>query len=684
MSDNNSISLKTSGNRATQISRAFWLVITAPLAWGLMKLACFGIDLFPMIPRWLADHYGFPMSFWPGLGLALGVGLGLLGCWKFSPLRITTTRILVQISALLLFVTLVLATSYTQLNERPQFEQWLSGFLQIDPLVAVSTALSTHEVHRGLIWSLVVIVPTLLLGRVFCGWVCPFGAIHHFAGWLFNSRSEKDRISANQYRGSYTIKYYILIAMLVCAPFGLVQIGLLDPLCLLHRSLTTAVLPVLDLPTTAIFGDYDKYAGGWFIGFLFVFFVAMNVVHPRFFCRMLCPLGALLGLLSRFSLWRVHRNPQACTDCHVCSRACEGACEPDRKIRLSECFVCFNCFEDCRPDGFQFRFLPPTSNTIENADLQRRRLLFAAASGAMFFGFTKISSAGSQNLSSAIIRPPGTLPEPDFLARCITCNQCAKICPTNVIQPALLESGIEGLWTPTMNYRIGFCELNCTACGRVCPTGAILPLSIDEKLGHGEFQQQGPVRLGRAYVDRGRCVAWEKGKPCMVCEEVCPVSPKSVYGEAILYPISNGSKKILESDSDSIVLCESISAVGDNQIPCKFKPSQFKGDQVVEYFVEILRSHGEQRVIVRVLDNDETRLEVDGPIDPIPKAGDEVTIFREVRAPRVAWNVCIGCGLCENACPGGGERRAISVSADGATRSLPTARADSVKPSRIK
>lgn len=104
-----------------------------------------------------------------------------------------------------------------------------------------------------------------------------------------------------------------------------------------------------------------------------------------------------------------------------------------------------------------------------------------------------------------------------------------------MLQPAALEAGPEGLWTPVMHMRAGYCELNCTLCGHVCPTGAILPISIEEKLGLGRFQAQGPVKVGTAFVDKSRCLPWAMETPCVVCEEVCPTSPKAIgsYEETI-------------------------------------------------------------------------------------------------------------------------------------------------------
>ena len=109
------------------------------------------------------------------------------------------------------------------------------------------------------------------------------------------------------------------------------------------------------------------------------------------------------------------------------------------------------------------------------------------------------------------------------------------MCPTNVLQPAGFSYGWEVLWTPALNYRIGTsgCQLDCIACGHACPTGAIRPLALAEKLGQGDHADAGPVRIGLASVDRGRCLPWAMERPCIVCEETCPVSPKAITVEEV-------------------------------------------------------------------------------------------------------------------------------------------------------
>ncbi len=422
-------------------------------------------------------------------------------------------------------------------------------FLELDPLISLASFLTSWTVYEGLILSLVIIVGTLVFGRFFCSWICPLGILNQWIGHFLNRRRAADDYRVNEYRAIFRWKYYILALFAVLAAFGAFQVGLLDPIALVTRSFVLSIYPATDQWLEVLYLRRPIFYGGIAISLIFLIILFANRFLTRFWCRVLCPLGALLGLLSRVSVLRIWRDVERCNDCLQCARHCHGACDPHRELRVSECHVCMNCVSDC-PEGAIHYGLPREKSSVHKPiDVNRRRLVETIVAGAVLFPMMRSSmTAGSSN-APGVIRPPGSIPEEDFLRRCVKCGECMRVCPTNVLQPAMLEAGLEGLWTPILMNRIGYCEYNCVLCGHVCPTGAIVPLSVEEKLGKGTYRK--PVTIGTAFYDRGRCLPWAMNTECIVCEEMCPTSPKAIWFETVEIRLRDGkSKRLLQPRVD--------------------------------------------------------------------------------------------------------------------------------------
>jgi polyferredoxin len=312
------------------------------------------------------------------------------------------------------------------------------------------------------------------------------------------------------------------------------QLGLLDPIPLLHRSINLLILPWLDRAVGFVHTTPRVYALSG-LGFLVLAAtLGASAIQPRAFCRYACPLGGLLGVLGRKALFRVAKREASCSRCGHCDAVCEGACAPSGQLRASSCVLCMNCVDAC-PDGVLGYGLRPSEGGVdEGVGLGRRATLASLATGLVTVPMMRLGGQTSTRWNPELVRPPGALPEESFLARCVACGQCMRVCPSNVLQPAGLTGGFETLWTPRLDNRAGTsgCLPHCTACGEVCPTGALRRLDLDEKLGHGRFLEAGPIRLGTAHIDPGRCLPWASSRTCLVCQEVCPVSPKAIRMEA--------------------------------------------------------------------------------------------------------------------------------------------------------
>ena len=441
--------------------------------------------------------------------------------------------------------------SLTFLSDEDLRLKWpVTFFFQLDPLVGLSSLLSGAVLISGIWWGVLVLVLTLLLGRVFCGFVCPLGTIHHVVSWFKPALKGDSMLRANRKTGGQRIKYLLLILLLVTALLGLNVAGWLDPIALLFRSLALAVLPAVgnglrslfeamaasdvkivkllsygaEILVAPVFGyDPKAYQSAWLIGALFLIILFLNRIRPRFWCRYLCPLGGLLGLCSRFSLLRLKKYPDKCTECGLCTRSCQGAAcpQPGESWQTAECVACFNCFDVCPEDALAFTFRTKPVMT-QKPDIGRRAVLTGLLAGVSLPLLGRLDGRVDKTADPRLIRPPGSLPETAFLQLCQRCGQCMKVCPTNAIHPTLAEAGMAGFWTPHLIMTQGYCEYTCTLCGSVCPTGAIGQLTAKEKIGR-------PVKIGSAYVDRGRCLPWSGNAPCIVCQEHCPTSPKAIY-----------------------------------------------------------------------------------------------------------------------------------------------------------
>ena len=469
----------------------------------------------------------------------------------------------VQVGSFGLFAWFLFQTAFrgtfASADTRVRLPLPVEGFLLADPFVAAMTLLSTHTVYRGLLWSLGLLAVTLVFGRVFCGWICPFGTLHHFFGWIFPSRYGKGvkRVESNKTHARQRVKYYLLYFFLAAAATGSAIGGLFDPICIAVRAIGLAVIPAAQYVAQAINalvgltgvralqvaadGGQDFLAGTvwqekqfyfhqtWLVGSLFIAILFMNRFIPRFWCRVLCPLGAFLGVFARFALFGMEKDHSKCTDCNLCLVDCQGADSPQGgvKWRQDECHMCMNCESACPEDVIKFRFLPSRKSAIVTPDVGRRTALATAAAGAALLPVTRVADVIDTNYDHRVIRPPGSVPEKEFLERCIRCAECMKVCPNNALHPAFFEAGVEGIWTPILIPRIGYCEHSCVLCGQVCPTGAIQKITEEQKLGVG----QKAISIGTAFYDLGRCLPWSMATPCIVCEEFCPTSPKAIWVE---------------------------------------------------------------------------------------------------------------------------------------------------------
>lgn len=457
-------------------------------------------------------------------------------------------RILSQLLFLVIFIFLFFKTTYDKDN---LIAYPVKAFLDLDPFVFLSTLFSFHGklqlIPSALFLSLFTIMITLLLGRIFCGWICPFGTINH---WIGSLKGADFRLRNAEYTKnpesripnprspiiSYRFKYYLLIFLLAASIFTLQLSGVLDPLSMLIRSLSVSIYPAFQYIVFSIYDTFSTFNSQWlssvfplnqlvysqsaFITMIFVTVLLLNFYRKRFFCRYLCPLGACLGMISTLSPVRVEIG-DGCNTCGKCLSDCQGGMDADRESgwRKSECLLCGNCIASCKVKAMHINYFRGLPQREQLPDVKRRHVLISISSGIIAVPLLRISPA-ERVVHPELIRPPGALEESEFLKRCVKCGECLKVCLTNGLQPTLFESGLEGIWSPKLVSRIGYCAYNCTLCGQVCPTGAIRKLSTAEKA---------MIKIGLAFIDQSRCLPYAFGKNCIVCEEHCPTPKKAIW-----------------------------------------------------------------------------------------------------------------------------------------------------------
>jgi len=449
----------------------------------------------------------------------------------------------VQALSLLLFSALFILATY-------RLPDWLPAdiYLRIDPLLGINAVLASREIIARVLWSLLLVGATLAVGRFFCAYVCPLGAAIDGLDFLFFRKIKRPGLKSDSRLRRW--KYFLLIVIVVAALTGVSLVYFLDPIAFLTRFYTFVLHPLAIVVLNLLLDLIRPISRGlgW-VGLahlhypqpvyymtavtlaIFGTVIALGHLAPRFWCRTLCPLGALLSLLSPLGVFK-RRVSEACNRCMACRKGCPmGAIDEDPlKTRSPECIQCRACARICPEKAISFPAAFSGIGEYSRLDITRRGFV-ASLAGGLSFGFVALQTPftlleGKRQL----IRPPGTLPETEFLRTCIRCGECMKSCVTNTLQPCFWESGMAGLWTPKLEPRMAACEPNCNVCGKVCPTQAIRSLSLDEKT---------HARIGTAVIRKENCLVWAQNKMCLICDEICP------YNAIVFRPIDGYRRPVV-------------------------------------------------------------------------------------------------------------------------------------------
>jgi len=453
----------------------------------------------------------------------------------------------------------------------------LGGFF-LDFLGTFSTGLITGFVFPQFVPSLlkffnvftwvatgfiVVLILTLLFGRVYCSTICPLGIMQDVISWLRRRFRKRKKPNYHYLKALHWLRYGIVGATLAFLASGsILVLSIFDPYSTFGRIVSDLFRPLLTrgnnllsgiLKNFDIYGLYHVDLQPLHIGVLAIplaFLIAvvwMSLTSGRLYCNTVCPVGTFLGLVSKLSLFQIRLNPNSCTKCGICEKRCKANCIDTKNMRVDfdRCVGCFNCLQSCPFSAAEYSLNPlykkltlpepsafSTPNTPASGkegggdkashhktDVGKRK--FLAGIALAFFSVTKLSKAQelvSYNATTPVKRenpvsPPGADSTDRFNDACTACHLCVNVCPTQVLQPSLLEYGLRGLMQPRMDYHAGFCNYDCVACTEVCPTGAILPLLLEDKK---------RIQLGKAQFVKENCIVETEGTDCGSCSEHCP------------------------------------------------------------------------------------------------------------------------------------------------------------------
>ena len=393
----------------------------------------------------------------------------------------------------------------------------------------------------GLVGSgfIFIIFLTFIFGRVYCSSICPLGVLQDITARISRRLTRRKRYHfAQPYR---KLSYAVLILVVITAfagfllplnltdpysNFGRIISGLMRPLIILMNNGIAALIEKNDLYTIprVAFKNFSLVTTLYSTAILIALMLT-TMWHGRLFCNTLCPVGSLLGLVSKYALFKVKIDKLHCNRCGRCATSCKAECieSSTHTIDSSRCVNCFNCVGVCPSNGINYnsrKTAVTESANLPETDQSRRQLFGGTVSLLSLSALSFIPREIETGKPSTIpekkknpVCPPGSKGFGHFNETCTACHLCVSLCPTQVLKPSILEYGLIGFLQPHLDYHSSFCNFECRLCGEVCPTGAILPLVAAEKK---------LLQLGKSIFIKENCIVYTRKTACGACSEHCP------------------------------------------------------------------------------------------------------------------------------------------------------------------
>lgn len=446
--------------------------------------------------------------------------LQLLGpTWGATPLRrLIQTLCLAIYLYCFFYVAWPYATVFTGSLFAEKEHLPVELFLWIDPLTGLSSAIAARQWNPAMWGTLAILAAGIIFPRCFCGYLCPLGTmigcLDWFVGLVRRFLPGTDGKGGSSRRRPWRhLRYYLLATVLAGSAMGVLLAGYVAAIPVLTRGLLFSA-GRLQLGLMRNWGQVHPVTASFYLSLLlFLSIFVLGLLSPRFWCRYVCPSGAMFSIANLLRLTGRQLRP-GCTGCGKCQRACPfDAINDDFSTRPLDCAFCQTCGGVCPASEIQFALRwdtnPAPARVPPSAPgplISRRAVLLSGMGGVA--AACAIGDADQRPL----LRPPGSVGEADFQQMCIRCGECFKVCPGPVLHPAGFESGLANLWTPIVVPALAGCHQDCNFCTQVCPTGAIRPLSIEQKR---------RTVMGLAVIDTKTCLPQRGERDCRLCYDEC-------------------------------------------------------------------------------------------------------------------------------------------------------------------
>jgi ferredoxin len=376
----------------------------------------------------------------------------------------------------------------------------------------------------------------LLFGRIYCSVICPMGILQDFFSRLTGRGKKRNRKKRwYHYTRPYNAVRYTLLG--ICVVFLIAgssaPLLYLDPYSNFGRIAVSLLRPVAIGGNNALnwialqFNNYNFYQISIHtltmasVGIALVALLAVGILallRGRLFCNLICPVGSLLGLVSKFALFRIRIDPAKCNQCGLCAKACKSECidSGEGKVDVSRCVVCFNCLNRCNKQALSYGF----ANKVQPQEKGMNRRAFIATTTTLALTLPILPAWAKGNPPEDVtkrtpITPPGSKSLKRFKEKCTACHLCVTHCPMQILKPAGFNFGLAYALKPhVVFYENAFCNYNCTVCTQICPNGAIEPIELAEKQ---------TTQIGIAQFEQNLCVVYTENTSCGACAEHCPV-----------------------------------------------------------------------------------------------------------------------------------------------------------------